>query len=75
MRCQAHMADRFASNEEAERRRCESNQVRYEGTSEWVSQEIPELLQGAQRMPEGQGYVYTCMKCKRAFYVLMGAKF
>lgn len=75
MRCQAHAAERFASNEEAERRRCMGNQATFMGVSEWTAQTLPDLLPGAPRMPEGQGYVYQCKSCKKSYYVLMGAKF
>lgn len=51
------------------------NQATFMGVSEWTAQTLPDLLPGAPRMPEGQGYVYQCKSCKKSYYVLMGAKF
>lgn len=75
IRCQAHMSERHASAEEAELKRCTGNQARFEGTDVWVSQSNPSLAPFVPRMPEGQGYMYSCLSCKKPFYVLMGAKF
>lgn len=75
IRCQAQAHERFASNEEAERVRCTSNQARYEGSAAWVSQNLPHLPADAQRMPEGQGQVFTCLGCNKRFHVLVGAQF
>ena len=75
IRCQAHQGERYASQEEAEMRRCHGNEATFQGTDAWVSQTDPGLGPNVPRMPEGQGYVYTCLSCKRSFYVLMGAKF
>ena len=75
MRCQAHVGVRYASNEEAEARRCPGNEAVYMGTAAWVSQTMPDLVADAQRMPEGQGHMYQCQSCKKQFYTVMGAKF